>query len=144
MIFREMKFGSGDYRKACELRNAELRVPIGMNLYDEDLAAECQQLHFGWFGECGELVACVIAVPMAEGVAKIRQMAVRREHQGHGHGRRIIREMEQHLARLGFVHLAMHARMTAVDFYSKLGYAMVGTEFMEVGIPHLKMEKAIP
>ena len=33
--------------------------------------------------------------------------------------------------------------MTAVGFYEKLGYASVGHEFMEVGIPHLRMEKSI-
>jgi predicted GNAT family N-acyltransferase len=37
----------------------------------------------------------------------------------------------------------MHARMTAVGFYTKLGYAKVGHEFREVGIPHVRMEKYI-
>ena len=33
--------------------------------------------------------------------------------------------------------------MTAVGFYEKLGYASVGREFMEVGLPHIRMEKHI-
>ena len=37
----------------------------------------------------------------------------------------------------------MHARMTAVGFYAKLGYTRVGDGFTEVGIPHVKMEKRL-
>jgi len=35
----------------------------------------------------------------------------------------------------------MHARKTAMGFYEKLGYAAVGDEFSEVGIPHVEMKK---
>jgi predicted GNAT family N-acyltransferase len=143
MTFREIEFGSDDFRKECELRHEVLRVPIGLSLYDEDLDQESQQLHFGLFDQCGDLVVCVIAAPVSPIEARIRQMAIHREHQGKGHGRRIIRDLEGHLAQRGFVHLVMHARLTAIGFYTKLGYAKVGNEFMEVGIPHVKMEKYI-
>jgi predicted GNAT family N-acyltransferase len=143
MTFREIEFGSDDFRRECELRNEVLRVPIGLSLYDEDLDQERQQLHFGLFDQCGDLVACVIAKALSYSKAKIRQMAVHREHQGKGHGRRTIQNLEEHLARRGFIHLEMHARLTAVGFYTKLGYAKVGHEFMEVGIPHVSMEKYI-
>jgi len=35
------------------------------------------------------------------------------------------------------------ARVSAVEFYEKLGYAIVGGEFVEVTIPHRKMEKSV-
>ena len=143
MTFREIEFGSDDFRKECDLRNEVLRAPIGLYLYDEDLDQEKLQIHFGLFDQCEALLACVIAVPLSSTNAKIRQMAVHREHQGKGHGRRIIHEMEDHLARRGFAHLIMHARITAVGFYTKLDYAKVGHQFMEVGIPHVRMEKYI-
>jgi len=143
MTFREIEFGSDDFRQECELRNEVLRVPIGLRLYDECLDQEGQQLHFGLFGQCGDLVACVISTSLSSTEAKIRQMAVRRQHQGKGHGRRIIHDIEEYLGRRGFVHLVMHARVSAVGFYAKLGYAKVGHEFMEVGIPHVRMEKYI-
>ena len=143
MTFREIEFGSDKFRAECELRHQVLRLPIGLSLYDEDLDQERQQLHFGLFGPGGGLAACVIAVPVSSTEAKIRQMAVRPEQQGRGRGRRIIHDLEEYLARGGFVHLAMHARMTAVGFYTKLGYAKVGPEFTEVGIPHVTMEKYI-
>ena len=127
MIFREIEFGSDDYRKECELRNKVLRIPLGRSLYDEDLSSESQQMHFGIFDERNNLVASVIAVNISSTQARIRQMAVDTEYQGKGYGR---------------VHFFMHARMSAVGFYEKLGYARVGQEFMEVGLPHVKMEKS--
>jgi len=143
LIFREIAFGSDDFRKECELRNRVLRIPIGLNLFDENISLERQQTHFGIFDQCENLLACVVAVKLSPTEAKIRQMAVDREHQSKGHGRSIIHFIEDSLAQQGFIHLCMHARITAVGFYEKLGYARAGQEFMEVGIPHVKMEKTI-
>jgi predicted GNAT family N-acyltransferase len=143
MIFREIAFGSDDFQKECELRNEVLRVPLGLSLFDEDLGLEGQQMHFGMFDQNKYLVACVIAVGISSTEAKIRQMAVDSQYQGKGLGRSIIHCIEDYLAQRGFTHLFMHARMTAVGFYEKLGYARAGHEFMEVGIPHVKMEKTI-
>jgi predicted GNAT family N-acyltransferase len=39
--------------------------------------------------------------------------------------------------------MVLHARETAVPFYLKLGYEVVGGQFEEVGIPHFKMEKKL-
>ena len=79
MTVQEITFASEDYRLACELRQAVLRAPLGMNLYDEDLSQEREQLHFGIFDESRCLLACVVAVPVSGTEAKLRQMAV---HQG--------------------------------------------------------------
>jgi len=143
MTFRAIEFGSDDFRTECELRNQVLRVPIGLRLDDEDLDQEQQQLHFGLFDQCGDLVACVIAAPLSATAAKIRQMAVHRVHQGHGHGRRMLHDVEAYLAQRGFVYFVLHARMTAVGFYTKQGYVKLGQAFMEVGLPHISMEKHI-
>jgi predicted GNAT family N-acyltransferase len=37
----------------------------------------------------------------------------------------------------------MHARKSAVGFYEKLGYKIVGDEFEEVTIPHFEMQKTL-
>ena len=39
--------------------------------------------------------------------------------------------------------LRLHARGTAVGFYLKCGYRTVGAEFLEQGIPHIRMEKEL-
>ncbi len=143
MTFTEIPYGSEAYQAECALRHEVLRLPIGLSLHDEDLSSERDQLHFGLFDE-DELVACVIAVLASPTEAKIRQMAVSPEHQGKGCGRRIIEGLEEHLAARRVTYFSMHARMTAVGFYGKLGYSKVGEEFTEVGIPHVRMEKRVP
>ena len=48
---------------------------------------------------------------------------------------------EQEARATGIKKIEFHARKTAVKFYQKLGYHLEGEEFLEVGIPHFKMEK---
>ncbi len=141
VTFREIEFGSDDFRKEIELRNKVLRLPLGLNLYNEDISQEKRQMHFGLFDPYRNLVACVVAVTFSSSETRIRQMAVSREHRSKGHGRTIIQSLEDHLTRRGVTHILMHARIIAVGFYEKLGYATVGREFIEVGIPHIRMEK---
>jgi ribosomal protein S18 acetylase RimI-like enzyme len=142
MTFAEIPYGSEAYLEECALRHEVLRLPIGLSLHDEDLSNEGDQLHFGLFDD-DKLVACVIAVLLSPNEAKIRQMAVGPEHQGRGFGRQIIEGLERHLVERGVTYFSMHARMTAVGFYEKLGYSKVGEEFSEVGIPHVRMEKRV-
>ena len=143
MEFRTIQHGSEDYRRECELRQEVLRAPLGMNLYDEDLSAEKDQLHFGLFDSDGTLLACVIGHVLSPAKVKIRQMAVRTTHQKQGLGRAILHRAETSLAERGYVEFALHARMTALGFYEKLGYVAAGRPFTEVGLPHVLMVKRL-
>lgn len=142
VTFREIEFGSTAFLRECELRQNVLRTPIGLSLDDEDLTCESTQMHFGLFVR-DVLVACVIAVAISSKEAKVRQMAVSPESQRRGYGRQILERLEIELVQRGFAHVWMHARATAIGFYEKLGYTGVGAEFVEVGIPHIKMEKCL-
>ena len=139
--FRSVAFGSDEYKQTCELRNEVLRKPLGLNLYDEDLKQEQDQLHFGLFDHGNSLIACVIAVPQGSGQAKLRQMAVKAGYEGQGVGRRLLLSLEARLACQGVAQLSLHARISAVGFYEKLGYVRSGDSFVEVGLPHIRMEK---
>jgi len=142
MNFQEIAFGSEKFRQECELRNQILRVPLGLSLDELDLTNERDQMHFGLFdGE--SLLACVIAAPISATEVKLRQMAVAETVQRTGCGSAIIRCLEEQLLNRGFIHISLNARMSAVGFYRKLGYTCIGKEFIEVGIPHVKMQKHI-
>ncbi len=140
---RQIEHGSSDYAAACALRHAVLRAPLGLSLYDEDPAQESGQRHWGLFNESACLIACAVVVPLDNGLAKLRQMAVAEAYQGQGAGRVLIQAIECWLAANGVQGVVMHARVTAVPFYQKLGYRVTSEAFIEVSIPHVRMEKSI-
>lgn len=140
MQVHEIKHNSSEYRQAVELRDNLLRIPLGLDIYEEDLEAERNEWHFGLFDDA-HLVGCAVAVPKSPTHAKVRQMAIDAERQGQGCGRILLTAVEQALASRGVQTLELAARSAVVDFYVKLGYHSVGEEFVEVGIPHIAMHK---
>ena len=141
MVFREIVFGSDEYRLECELRNTVLREPLGLSLTVEELAREEDQLHFGLFEPDGRLVACVVAVGLSPTDARIRQMAVSPTHRRRGLGTRLLSELEANLRARGFENFVLNARATAVGFYQKLGFTVIGDEFLDVRVAHFRMMK---
>lgn len=137
-----IEYGSPAYQQELALRNRLLRMPLGLDVYDEDLQLERGQWHYGLF-DGDLLIGCVVVVPLDNHVAKIRQMAIDGNQQGAGHGRLLLEAVEGKLLDRGVRHLTLNARIEAVGFYAKLGYATVGDQFLEVGIPHQSMEKGL-
>ena len=135
----EIEFGSELYREERLLRDEMLRKPIGLAL-PERMEDEGACRHFGLV-KTGRLEACLIVVPREAGVVQIRQMAVRAERQGRGLGRALMDAAEAAIRADGIDRIYLNARATAVGFYEKLGYRVVGKPFTEVGIPHRRMEK---
>ena len=70
-------------------------------------------------------------------------MAVQNNLQGKGIGASMLNFAETLSRDKGYKKLIMHARETAVGFYEKLGYKVVGNKFTEVTIPHYVMEKRL-
>ena len=143
MKFSEIQYGSPEYAMECELRDAELRAPLGLRLGDEDLSEEIHQRHFGLFRPDGTLAGCAIAVAISPGEMKIRQMAVRGEHQRQGHGRALMTRLLRELASSGSRKVTLHARANVIGFYESMGFARSGELFTEVGIPHARMTRLI-
>jgi len=143
VIFREIVFGTPEYERERRLREEVLRKPLGLLLTNDDLAGEEKQLHFGLFDPANSLMACVVAVPLSRTEARIRQMAVAPSQQRRGLGRRMMVELEKNLRARRFENLTLNARTSAVGFYEKLGYGVIGDEFLDLTIPHVRMGKAI-
>ncbi len=134
--------GSEKYAQACELRDTILRKPLGLSLYDEDLAVESNYHHYGFF-EKETIIACLVAVPHSESLVQIRQMAVAESYRSRGIGKQLMQYAEEDLLKKSFANLFLNARREAVPFYLKLGYQSIGDEFLEISIPHQKMEKLL-
>lgn len=71
-------------------------------------------------------------------------MAVSPEHQRQGFGKTLMTELEADLRSRGIATLTLHARATAVEFYEKLGYTVIGDDFLDVTVAHFRMVKTLP
>ncbi len=124
------------------MRNEILRQPLGLDLYQENTDWEQTARHFGAYQE-GQLVACLIACTESSNRYRIRQMATQTDCQGMGIGRELMLQVEKKLLESGATGLALNARVSAKGFYEKLGYRVAGDEFVEVTVPHVRMEKEL-
>jgi ribosomal protein S18 acetylase RimI-like enzyme len=137
---RLIAHGSSDYNAELELRNKILRIPLGLDVYEDDLSNELNHFHMGAFDN-NKLVGVLVLTPLSKSDVKMRQVAVEEELQGKGIGKKLVEFSEQFSKEKGFRTIVMNARDTAVPFYEKLGYSKEGDMFTEVTIPHFKLYK---
>lgn len=145
---RLLEYGSDDYREMINLRDEILRKPLGLHFTEKYLQQEVNDILIGCFEtnekqQEGSLIGCCVLSPIDEELVQLRQMAVRESLQRSGVGKEMMEFAEEQSRKSGFSTLMMHARKTAVPFYDRLGYRMVGEEFLEVSIPHYEMRKAL-
>lgn len=141
-VFREIAHGSAEYGRTVALRESILRQPLGLGFGREELAAEAGSRHLVCVVD-GEIVGCLVLQPLGEGEVRLRQMAVRADCRGRGLGSGLVAYAETVARRDGCRRLVLHARVTAVAFYERLGYHAEGPPFTEVTIPHRTMGKQL-
>ena len=142
MQFTPIQFNSPEYISALALRNKVLRLPLGLTLNEADTLGEDKQLHFAILNNT-QLIACIIAKEVSPNTLKLRQMAVDENFRGLGVGRFLMRQIEQYALNKNFQHITLNARISAVEFYRKLGYIRDGELFIEVTIEHVTMCKLL-
>jgi predicted GNAT family N-acyltransferase len=142
MPIKIIDHNSKEYFDVVALRYELLRKPLGLGFTDDELADENGNIHIAAY-EDDELLGTCMLTPDEPGAVKLRQMAVKSGLQGKGIGRSIIRFAENISRDQGYQTLHMSARKNVVDFYKKNGYTISSDEFIEVTIPHFKMEKKL-
>jgi N-acetylglutamate synthase-like GNAT family acetyltransferase len=138
----QIDYGSNRYRELVEFRRQILRTPLGLDFTPRQLTEEQADIHIAAYFE-GELVGCVVLTDVNSSVVRLRQMAVRPDHQGRGVGAQIVSFAEKSAAERGYREIILNARDTAVHFYERAGYAATGQVFTEVTIPHRRMVKRL-
>jgi len=127
-----------------KLREQELRIPIGLSLTERDLETEESQHHFGMFNTHEQLCAClVLLVEKRNERYQLRQMVVKPSYRGTGIGRLLYEKVESWCLKLGAHQIQLNARVSAKDFYGKLGFSEFGVEFDHITLPHIKMIKVL-
>ena len=142
MVF-QIDFGTPEFDEALRLRYTVLREPLGLDYTAEQIAEEYSDIHIGLYLPSGRLGAYLCFRPLDQQTWKMRQVAVAPELQGKGIGTQLVKAAEQYAIQHQINCITMHARDTAVPFYTRLAYRKIGDLFEEVGIPHYKMEKTL-
>lgn len=80
---------------------------------------------------------------VADTTGKIGRVAVLRPYRSKGLGQGLIRAALIELQDLGLSQAKLGAQTHAIGFYEALGFAATGPEYMDAGIPHRDMIRAL-
>ncbi len=131
------------YSHSVQLRNEILRLPLGMDISNEDLSDENNQVHFVVVDN-DAVVGVVILIPNYKSkTGKLRQMATSEKVRGKGYGIALVNALESYALNHGMDSILLNARHYAVGFYEKLGYTICSAAFEEVGMEHYQMTKKL-
>ncbi|RYF86546.1 MAG: GNAT family N-acetyltransferase [Chitinophagaceae bacterium] len=142
MALKIVDYGTAEYEQILWLRDEVLRKPLGLQFSPDELEKEKQHMHMAAY-EDDQILGCCMLVKEGDDTVRLRQMAVVNDVQGKGIGRALMQFAENLARDRGYKRITMHARKNAVGFYERLGYKKKGDEFMEITIPHVKMEKEL-
>lgn len=82
-------------------------------------------------------------VRMLDGFGKLERICILEPYRKFGLGKVIIRALEEIAEEKGVFQIKLHGQTQAEGFYKKLGYQVSSSVFMEDGIPHILMVKAV-
>lgn len=80
---------------------------------------------------------------LEDGTAKAQRVAVLREHRRGGVGAALMFALEGEAARAGSSTLVLASQVSALPFYQRIGYEAFGELFIDAGIDHRMMKKAV-
>lgn len=78
-----------------------------------------------------------------DGKAKAQRVAVRAAERRQGTGRALMQALEAEAQRRGFGEIHLSAQVESIPFYEQLGYIAEGERYLDAGIWHRDMHKAL-
>jgi predicted GNAT family N-acyltransferase len=139
MVVKQILYNSNDYWKIVQIREIVLRIPLGLRFSLPEIQNESEELILGiqiknqWIGSC--------QYQILNNEAKMRQVAILDTYKRNGYGKELVIQSMEILKQKGIQKIYCHARTSAVPFYENLGFQTISEQFLEVNIPHFKMQK---
>jgi len=138
--YRQISTHDPEYAQEKDLRNRILRLPLGLNLSEQDTRDEDEQVHLVAMDGPGQVIGCVLVV-FSGNIAKARQLAIEDAYRGRGIGTELMKAAEHAVRARNIRTVTLHGRATARGFFERLGYTARTGVFTEVTIPHIEMHK---
>lgn len=142
MEFRTIAYGTVAYEETLALRDRVMRQPLGLNIADEDFSKESQALILGAY-EADKLLGVGVMSSQPDNWQAVDYLCVDPDLQGRGVGRKLLQKLEEQAQLGGAQGVWLEARVSAEDFYEKLGYRGFGEIYQlpHAPVPHVKMNK---
>ena len=115
----------------------EQGVPEGEERDDHDADA----IHLIAFAD--DIAVGTARLLVADTTGKIGRVAVLQSHRGRGLGQGLIKAALIELQSRGLTQAKLGAQTHAIGFYEALGFEATGPEYMDAGIPHRDMIRAL-
>lgn len=142
--FIDIQFNSTRYEELVELRYKVLLEPLGLKFLDMHREKEAGYLHIGCIESLDDrLVGGLILTPINDKEIRLMQVAVDGRYRGEGIGRALVKYAEERAKEAGYSKIVMHAMLSVVNFYEKLGFKQEGDLFEEKGITFVRMVKKL-
>lgn len=110
---------------------------------DEERDGKDGEAHHILARQDGRAVGCARILVDGE-TGKIGRVCVLADHRGTGLGKALMAACLDHLGSMpGVSRAVLGAQTHALGFYESLGFTAFGPEFLDAGIPHLMMERAL-
>ncbi len=140
----EIEFGSKRYEQTLLLRDKIMRKPLGLSINNDDLSYEQQAIVLAVF-DTETILGTGVLVFEDEATAKVRFLCVDSNLQKGGIGRAILENMEERSLQHGIKKVHLESRVTAKDFYKKLGYHEYGDTYLmkQAPVEHIRMQKIL-
>lgn len=140
----DIDYGSSRYDELVELRYKVLLEPLGLKFLDLHREREAGYLHIGCVESLDDkLVGGLMLIPLNNEEIRLMQVAVDSKYQREGVGHAMVEYAEKRAREAGYSTIIMHAMLSVVHFYEKMGYHQEGDIFEENGITFAKMVKAL-
>ncbi|WP_333650040.1 GNAT family N-acetyltransferase [Lacrimispora sp.] len=143
-VVEEVEFGSQRYKQTVLLRDRVMRKPLGLSIKNDDLSFEKQATVLAVF-ESDTMIGTGILVFKEQETAKVCFLCVDPDVQKGGVGRAILEDIEKRALHHGIKKICLESRVSAKDFYKKLGYHEYGDVYFmkEAPVEHIWMEKVL-
>ncbi len=127
------------YLDAVKIRHEVFVKEQGVPLTAEIDQDEANCVHFVAYEEKTPLGTCRL-LPEKNGM-HLQRMAVLKPYRNQHLGKEILLEVERFSKEQHWKKITLHAQISAIPFYEKLGFQTLGEPFLEAGIDHKLMEK---
>jgi len=122
-----------------------MNVRTNVFVHEQGISADLE--HDEWDEKSEHVLLSVEGVDIGTGrllpSGYIGRVCVLKENRGFGFGRKIMLALIDRAKEKGMKELSLSSQVQVLKFYQSLGFTVVSDEYMEAGIPHVKMKLKI-